>query len=158
VIESLIRVPLMIGRFPASGEGRRVESMVRHIDVLPTITDLVGGRKPDGLHGGSLTPLLRGEFVPVAEYSIAEGDFCTSINKGNWKLVHVDSTDAYGLFDLSVDPVGLVDVSDRYPRKTAELKAIVDDYLARVAELQGGVRKELTEDQIRELRALGYIQ
>jgi arylsulfatase A-like enzyme len=157
-IEALIRVPLIVGRYPLPDAGRRVKSMVRHVDVLPTVAELVGGETPMAIHGGSFLPLLRGEYVPVAEYSIAEGDFCKSLNKGNWKIMYVDSTDSYQLFDLAADPKGLVDVSERYPRKTAELKAIVEDYLARVEELQTGEHKELSEDQIRELKALGYIQ
>jgi arylsulfatase A-like enzyme len=56
------RVPLLViwpGHLPA---GRRVETPVSMIDVLPTLLDLAGLPAPDVLQGRSLAPLLRGEI------------------------------------------------------------------------------------------------
>jgi len=161
LIESLIRVPLVIGRIPPAGDRGRpgdVRTMVRHVDVLPTIAELVGGQRPMGVQGHSLVPLVEGGSEPVAEYSIAEGDYCKSINAGRWKMVYVDSSDAYHLYDLSTDALGVVDVSDRYPDRAADMRAVMDEYLSRVAELQKGESIEMSDDAIKKLKALGYIQ
>jgi arylsulfatase A-like enzyme/Flp pilus assembly protein TadD len=54
-----LRVPLILavpGAKPA-----RVEANVCHVDIFPTICEIVGGKKPDGLQGRSLLPLARGK-------------------------------------------------------------------------------------------------
>jgi hypothetical protein len=124
---------------------------------MPTIAELVGGAAPNEIHGSSLVPVLTGEYAPTAEYTIAEGDFCTSLNTEQWKLMHVDSSDAYRLFDLTVDPLGLDDVSDRYPGKFAELKAIVDEYLRIVEGRREENTRPMSEETVRQLKALGYL-
>lgn len=157
-IEPLIRVPLIVSRFPAASDDRRDRSLVRHVDVLPTIAELTGATLPEKLHGTSLIPLLNGDHSRPAGHTIAEGDYCTSLNKGHWKLLHVDSTGTYQLFDLSVDPVGLNDVSESYPDKFMEMKSIVEEYLRVVAELQKEDAQPMSDDTVRQLRALGYIK
>ncbi len=65
VSEQLIRVPLVfapldgsrIGRL-ALQPGRRVSQLVRQIDVIPTILDVLGAPVPDEIHGRSLKPTL----------------------------------------------------------------------------------------------------
>jgi arylsulfatase A-like enzyme len=157
-IETLVRVPLIVGRFPAPETGNRVASLVRHVDVLPTIAQIIGAKTPANIHGVTLTPLLEGGSASVAEYSIAEGDFCTSLNMSGWKLMYVDSTGAYQLYYLADDPLGLKDVSGRFPDKVADMRAILDEYLASVAELDDGTEEPLSEEAIRQLKALGYLQ
>lgn len=161
VIEPLIRVPLIIGGIPAgstAGGGVVADGMVRHVDIMPTVAELVGGELPPFIHGGSLAATLAGKGDWDAEYSIAEGDFCTSLNQGDWKMLYVDSTQTYYLYNLEEDPLGLVDVSDSYPLEAAEMKLFLDEYLERVAVLQTGDRKQLSEEDLKQLRALGYIQ
>ncbi len=135
VVEALIRVPLIIGRWPADSGGNRVNGLVRHVDLLPTITKLVEGRLPDYKNGADLTPLLRGDFSPTAEFTIAESEGFISLNKGLWKLVYVDSTESYNLYNLSDDPSGQTDVSGDFPRKQTEMVSILEVYMAKKADL-----------------------
>jgi len=161
VIESLIQVPLLIGRIPATKKldaGDSREMMVRHVDILPTVADLVGGTIPPNVHGASLVPWLNGRGGWDAKYSIAEGDFCTSVNKGPWKMMYVDTTSTYHFYKIDEDPLGLVDVGDRYPAEAAELKAILDEYLSAVAVLPQGDQEQLSDEAVKQLRALGYIE
>jgi arylsulfatase A-like enzyme len=41
--------------------GTRFTEMIQNIDYAPTIMEMAGGHAPDGLHGRSLVPVLRGE-------------------------------------------------------------------------------------------------
>jgi hypothetical protein len=84
---------------------------------------------PDGIHGSSLAPLLTGTRKGGSLASIAEGKGCVSLNKGRWKMMHVEEMDAYYLYDLSVDRLGRKDVSGTYARQKTEMKALVDEYL-----------------------------
>jgi arylsulfatase A-like enzyme len=69
--ESSLRVPLIMweaGRLPA---GRRVDALVRLIDVFPTVATLAGIPVPPGLDGQSLVGLMEG----MVERS-AGGSYC----------------------------------------------------------------------------------
>lgn len=57
-----LHVPLILalpGTKPA-----RVEANVCHVDIFPTVCDLLGGKKPGGLQGRSLLPLIQGKSQP----------------------------------------------------------------------------------------------
>ena len=59
--EEASRVPLLM-RVPWLTSGQqRVDGSVGHIDLVPTILDLLGESQPDHLEGKSLVPVLRGE-------------------------------------------------------------------------------------------------
>jgi tetratricopeptide (TPR) repeat protein len=55
-----IRVPLVIKQEGNEGAGRRVADLVQHIDLVPTILDLVKAPAAGALRGRSLKPLLDG--------------------------------------------------------------------------------------------------
>jgi arylsulfatase A-like enzyme/Flp pilus assembly protein TadD len=59
---STIWIPLVIC---GPGIGRaRVEQIVSHIDIFPTVCDLLGIKKPSFLQGRSLLPALKGKKLP----------------------------------------------------------------------------------------------
>ncbi len=59
IYNSTVHVPLLI-RLPG-GKNRRVEQLVRHIDLTPTILDLLGVSVPKNIQGASVIPLLKGQ-------------------------------------------------------------------------------------------------
>ena len=57
-----LHIPLVLalpGARPA-----RIDSNVCHIDIFPTVCDLLGGKKPESLQGRSLLPLVNGKNRP----------------------------------------------------------------------------------------------
>ena len=56
--EASLHVPLLVKQPDGEGAGRRVASPVQHIDVLPTVLDLVRAPIPSGLRGRSLRAVL----------------------------------------------------------------------------------------------------
>lgn len=63
--ETSLRVPLLVKQPDGEGAGRRIASPVQHIDILPTVLDLVRAPIPSGLRGRSLRPALNGEDETV---------------------------------------------------------------------------------------------
>ena len=58
--EESARVPLLM-RVPwLTSESKRISGNAGHIDLVPTLLDLIGQRIPDGLQGKSLKPVLEG--------------------------------------------------------------------------------------------------
>jgi len=60
VYDEAIHVPLIIKQESNVGAGRRVGDLVQHVDMVPTILDLVKAPVPGSLRGQSLKPLLEG--------------------------------------------------------------------------------------------------
>jgi len=59
--EESMRIPMVV-RFPKLVKaGITRDEMVLNIDVAPTLLELAGAPAPEGMHGASFAPLLRGE-------------------------------------------------------------------------------------------------
>src|SRR6185503_10046626 len=65
--DATLRVPLIVKQPNQDGAGRRVPGPVQHVDLLPTVLDLVRAPIPGGLRGRSLRAVLddSDETVPV---------------------------------------------------------------------------------------------
>ncbi len=64
---------LLIMRGPGGFTGGRViEALVSHLDIFPTLCDLLGIVPPTWLQGYSLMPLIRGEKAAIREQVFAE--------------------------------------------------------------------------------------
>jgi tetratricopeptide (TPR) repeat protein len=64
--DTSLRVPLIVKQPAEAGAGRRVPQPVQHVDLLPTLLDLVRAPTPSGLRGRSLRTILdkTSGFVP----------------------------------------------------------------------------------------------
>src|SRR5206468_7742052 len=73
VYDEAIHVPLIIKQEGNAGAGRRLADVVQHIDLVPTMLDLVKAPDPGRLRGRSLKPLLdgSGRLPDTAVYSEA---------------------------------------------------------------------------------------
>ena len=85
---------MLIMRGPDGFAGGRVcDAMVSHIDVFPTICELLGIDRPDWLTGRSMMPLIRGEAEEINEEIFAEVTFHAayepqrSVRTKRWKYI-----------------------------------------------------------------------
>jgi len=100
--EAATHVPLLM-RIPGKKAQIRDE-LVEHVDLFPTLCDLVGAETPDTVQGRSLAPLLKGQPAPAdwrdAVFSqIAQTQM---IRTADWEL-NVYSGEPGELFDLKAD-------------------------------------------------------
>lgn len=65
--EDALHVPLLVKQPDGEGAGRRVAAPVQHIDLLPTILDLVRAPIPSGLRGRSLRAVLGRDEESLAD-------------------------------------------------------------------------------------------
>ncbi|HYC82910.1 MAG TPA: sulfatase [Solirubrobacterales bacterium] len=63
---------MMILRGPGFTGGKVIDAPVTHLDVFPTLCELVGVEEPEWLQGNSLMPLVRGEVDRLHEATFAE--------------------------------------------------------------------------------------
>jgi len=121
----LTRVPLMI-----SGPGitpRRVDERRSHLDLAPTILDLMGLPPEPQFMGKSMLPELHGAAPENREPILSEltEDSHNPLRRafilGDYKLLVLDGR-KYQLYNLSKDPGELVDLADTESAKLSELK------------------------------------
>lgn len=130
--EESARVPLMV-RVPwLSTEQRRIGGSVGHVDLVPTLLDLLGEPVPGHLQGASRAPVLRGDAsldgndvfmewsgvgaiddrnLGSREINRANRMPWRSIVSSRWKL-NLCAADQCELFDLDSDPYEQVNVFD----------------------------------------------
>lgn len=165
--ENTIRVPLIL-RLPFSKSGSRVQTIVQHIDLLPTLLDLAGLDPPD-LPGRSLLAAAEtgDEVPPPTVHAIRYRDlqiprFPTegrAVVSWPWKLIQNDIwRPSLEVYDVERDPG---EQRNLWPRTDPVLMGFFMEEARRVPlrlrEVYAGETK-LTPEMEEALRALGYME
>ncbi len=158
-----LRVPFALigtGRVPA---GNRVQPIVRMVDVMLTLLELLDVEAPGSIQGKSLVSLLgadEGEDLPSYSEIELGGKKYDSTWKGRHKLIRTHDGKSW-LFDMDDDPEERNDISGERPDIAAELLEEIESFL-RLLEQEAFTDSrestELDETTIERLKALGYIQ
>jgi arylsulfatase A-like enzyme len=177
----LLHVPLIIARTDAFPHTRRIDELVSHVDIFPTVMALLGLPPPQPTAGVSLLPLIDGGKQPPGYAVLSEMD-----NRGrpNWNRGPIPQPLAYALsaqsaqyviwtpipldsrrpratheelFDLGNDPKEYRNLANGGPR-TVLFRTLMMQRLAEaraVAVAPSTARMDAVTEQ--RLRALGYV-
>jgi len=164
IYEGVLHVPLII-RAPYSAlAGRRVTDLVRSVDVMPTVLDLLGIPDPEPLEGRTLAPLMAGRQPEANLEAFAESLYplhhfgwsdLRSLRAGRYKYIAAPEPE---LYDLEQDPGELRNLY-------GERQALGDRMAARLLEIERGLEAveatganpEIDPDARSRLAALGYV-
>ena len=159
--DEAIHVPLVMKLPRGRSAGRRVTVPVQHIDLLPTLLDLVGAPAPDVLRGRSLRPLLAGGGDAWPERRLYAEALYPRYHFG-WSELYALTTDRYRyiqapreeLYDLIADPDERDNLASARARTVRDLRAALDEVRG-----EGPLRTPATvsDDTLRRLRSLGYL-
>jgi len=143
------RVPCFI-RWPAAGitGGRDVSRLTAHLDLLPTLIELCGLKRPDGLKfdGVNIAPLLRGNtddgtdrtlFAHHQELPRPEKHRFGCVMNENWRLVvrnDFEDKPKFELFDFAADPAQHTDVKDRHAHVAQRLRTAYENWWNEIAQ------------------------
>src|SRR5262245_22177116 len=176
--EEQIRVPLIVYRegFPA---GRRARSLVSHLDLTPTVLDLVGmpfAQPGFEVPGRSLRPCLETPerpLPPTAAFSQRRTSAervraripgssglgeTFSIQDGSWKFID-NARGPDELFDLREDPLERHNLLRRFPAQVQALRQAARQVFERAREQGRLVMPKAPDADVQEeLRALGYAR
>ena len=166
--DEALRVLLML-RAPLVAP-RRVKDVVRSIDVMPTVLELLDVPR-DGLpmQGRSVADLLHGRLLasePSFSHALSkhgrEGRL-RAVRDGRWRYVWDTEIGGGLLFDLEIDPAELADISsanaDIVERMQGLLRAQSEIDASFRARASGPVAEYVIDDDTRrELEQLGYTE
>jgi arylsulfatase len=118
-----------------------------HIDLAPTILELMKVPFPEGFQGASLVPELRGKPPQSREPIVVElaedshNPPRRGLISGNWKLIEFGKS-RYELYDLASDPGELVNLAGENKEQLERMKALLLERYASlpVVEPYGGAK------------------
>jgi len=163
VYDSTIRVPLILWGPNAVPRGRRAASLVRLIDVAPTILDLVGAPAPPDMQGTSLRPLFDdpdrdlsltayGESIePSTTFGASALRF---VRDGRWKYIHKLDPE---LYDIEADPAESRNLAEAHPEVVEKMRARLRSLIESAPEKPVGSEVKMDASTLQQLHALGYV-
>jgi arylsulfatase A-like enzyme/Flp pilus assembly protein TadD len=160
VYDEAIHVPLIIKQEGNAGAGRRIADLVQHIDLVPTILDLVKAPGAGNLRGRSLKPVLEGsgKLQPPSIYSealYARYHFgwseLTALTDERYRYIKAPREE---LYDLARDPRERSNIAAERPQPRQALRSALDRAAAgAIIPPPAAVSAEARE----RLQALGYV-
>ena len=123
-------------------EPKTIHQQVRHIDIMPTILDMLGislSENHEKLDGVSLMPLIKGTILdehvaysetgnPLDEKAPPKEPNIHSIRTTNWKLIYNSHNNSKELYDLKTDP----DENNNLIGKKLEIEEILWKHLLKI--------------------------
>ncbi len=164
-----IRVPLILAG-PEIEAGRRIAQPVSHVDLAPTLAELLGVAWGEGTQGRSYASVLGSPGSPRPERSayivgVQGKRFDDALVDGRYKLIEFRDG-RVELYDVVADPAERTDLSEAKPGVVARLGAALDAIGRRNAELSirnaeglsDAAAQALGNETEEMLRSLGYIE
>jgi len=174
VYDELVHVPLLI-RLPDRRRTGRISALTQTVDILPTVCELLEADYPrQQIEGRSLVPLIDSEAETIRDYAYATcmGSHSSYLVRSRtYALILYRGGVLRALYDLTTDPMQRRNIIDEEPEQAArmadEFRAFAAsqrraplefiDPKARPSAASAPPRIELSEEQRRELEALGYV-
>lgn len=166
----IIHVPLILWWPEQLPAGKRVDATTSLIDIMPTILDYLAIPYNGFVQGVSLRPSIEGSAGKLHDTVWAELNtwiHVQAVMNDSHKLIRNVSNDSWELYDLANDPREHANLFDQPSARdarlalTAEWERWTRDNGALAETLARGTETKalpLTEERLRQLKALGYAQ
>jgi len=160
---SVTRVPLLV-RFPNGNNPQVVSKVVEVVDLMPTILEITGQDVPNGVQGGSLTPILDGTgqppYVAFGESPQFGGQRFVAL--GGMGMVSGVAGEGAEIYDLNLDPLQTENLAESQDDRLAVMVRHLEAWEKMVAAVsldpELRIEGDLDEDTLKQLKSLGYIQ
>jgi choline-sulfatase len=136
-----LRVPLLM-RWPGKIRTGAVRDFTEHIDLGPTVLDLLGADALPVEHGRSLRPYLEGKRIEARDHIFSQylENEEAFIRTNKWKFIFCSGKRARGdgydidnptpgryvrLYDLEKDPGEFTDVAKRNPKVVTQMEDLI---------------------------------
>ena len=137
VFEECVHVPCMLWNPRLFSPGRRMAAVAGHIDLSPTIADILGVAPAGTWQGHSLFDPAR----PDRAYFYASyEDYYLGVRQGDWKFIYNATMGFDELYNLRLDPLESNDVSADNPQLCRDLRGRVGAWARHLEKNGAGVK------------------
>ena len=127
--EEVVSVPLVMDCASIVPSGKKIETQVATIDILPTVLDFAGVKKPSILEGVSLyLSIIKGDRLPEKRPIFMENHSTVALKLEGKKFIYDLSNGKSQLFDLTSDPGEIENVAED-SRETEYLERVVRGFI-----------------------------
>lgn len=169
-----LHVPLIV-KYPHQDVGRVEDRIVSLVDLFPTILDLAECDPPNVQNGRSLLAEGSGGdrsvfFELTTTWDIRnretgevhhDSDRWVAVRNGRCKLLHVEGTGFWQLFDAVADPLEQSPLGAEWNDLALRMKEQIETWRAAMTSLstlwEAGPKAQLSERELDRLRSLGYV-
>jgi len=169
-----VHIPLLV-RFPGKkGPAGRVRALTETVDIFPTVLDLFALPIPSSVQGKSLLPLITGERRAVHDFVFARAEGTPEsylVRDQRWAMILFKGGELQALYDLERDPWQARNVIAEHPKEVARMTAAFEEFAQtqryppldfadpnwKPSQRPRAPRMKMSEEQKRELKALGYV-
>ena len=123
LFEGGLRIPYLV-RWPGKIKSGQVNDLIFYQpDVLPTLADLTGAKKPKDIDGISFLPTLLNKGLQQ-KHEMLYWEFRSQIavRHNNWKAIQTKPNRAWELYDLNKDISETTNVAEKNPDLLAKMK------------------------------------
>lgn len=166
--DELVHVPLIVDdRSRTLNHAEDVSALTSHLDLAPTVADLLEVDPAPEWRGDSMTKLLAGATGTHREHVIAElchksglggsvqpEQLVAAVRTEEYKYIRNRQLGSESLYDLQSDPSEREDVRSDRAEVADSLRAVLESRLEQVREQRRD--KEITDAAKEQLEALGY--
>jgi len=151
--DTVVHIPLIM-RYPKKlPNGIRVKGFGQHIDLLPTILDVIGApTEALNIDGKSLLPLLKGKSIRDKVF-MEQVTGQRAVRTKKWKLIFDKIRGKLELYNIEDDPVETINLIKTENEKARELKDTLDSWVK--ANLDEGEKDPVIYEEWNELSRLG---
>jgi arylsulfatase A-like enzyme/Tfp pilus assembly protein PilF len=160
IYNSTMHVPLFI-RLP-HGKKKIVDAVVGHIDLEPTILDMLGIPIPANVNGASLLPVLQGK-EKKERFAYVESLYCKlhygwsgleGITSQKYKYIQAPRPE---FFDLEKDAKELQNVEKENNSLARVMKSQLQEIISQYGNKNAKAQQKVDPEVEEKLRSLGYI-
>jgi arylsulfatase A-like enzyme/thioredoxin-like negative regulator of GroEL len=162
--ESTVRVPLIISA-PFNFPVKIVEQTVEHVDLMPTILDMLDVPIPEFCQGRSFLDLMFRQKRDKANIAYSETYYprrhfgwseLKALYWNNWKYIKAPKEELYNLSQDTSETNNVILLKSREKEKlNREMQRFIQE--KSITSLTAARRKGLNKEEIKRLTALGYL-
>jgi len=165
--DETVRVPMILHAPGGLPEGAVLTSVVRTVDLVPTILDLLGIAPPPEVQGRSLVPLALGSEPAGTPSPPALAETLFPWNTYGWSPLRSVRTERFKyidapepeLYDLASDPTEQINLFGASATSDETMRALLEERTREVLHPRRTESRLITEPSVREALAdLGYLE
>jgi len=166
VFDDVIHVPLLFSGYGIKSK-QIISQQVRHVDIFPTIMELIGLPKiNNSIDGVSLLEFFKGgkleeepTYIESMPHIENNQEKIIGIRTSQYKYLRnkSDSTKEIKLYDLKNDPLEEKNIADGFPEIVKTMENNLNQIRNKKSEVTSTISDEETKKIEAELRKLGYL-